>query len=140
MLYVFTDHMTSLAHHKHHTPSAKGDTSPERSHDSLHGENRSKYVTRPFVSWPCSAQALSTERSCEDRILARDVNTKTQAKPGSNYLCFSSQGEHFDYPTLLPPLKGLWTRRHTRGRLLLKSDGVSRVLCLASQTKQVLSA
>lgn len=41
-------------------------------------------------------QELSDERSCEDQNLAQDVNTKTPAKPGANYLCSSSQGELFD--------------------------------------------
>lgn len=40
-------------------------------------------------------QALSAEKSWEDPNLAQDVNTKSPAKPGSNYLCSSSQGELF---------------------------------------------
>lgn len=72
------------------------------------------------VSWP----------GLHRRSLRLDIKTwlerwitKSPAKPGSNYLCFSGQGELLDEPSKLPPLArfffflfGLW--RYTRGRIL----------------------
>lgn len=72
--------------------------------DSSHAENQnmSHSQTTPL------AQALSGERSCEDQNLARDVNTKTPAKPGSNYLCSGSQGELFRLALTTPTTYGVW--------------------------------
>lgn len=72
-------------------------------------------------------QALSGKRSHEEQILARDVNTKTPAKPGSNYLCSGSQGELFRLALATPTTHGFWGLwRHTGGIPLPKSDWVSR--------------
>lgn len=52
------------------------------------------------------AHRLCLVREAEDQNLARAVNTKTLAEPGSNYLCSSSQGELFRRALATPTTYG----------------------------------